>query len=103
MRVAPYIRLLQFIVSPSTTALPGKKENIKTRVRYSTAKMLVGAPNLPRLHRAVGSFSPRYLLMMTQAMEIMYEDMRAAVPRDAMALNATVEPMLMRDRRMVTQ
>lgn len=34
---------------------------------------------------------------------MMYEERRAAVPNDAMALNATVLPILMRDKRHVMQ
>ena len=36
-----------------------------------------------------------------QEKEMMYEEMRDATPREAIALKATVEPMLMRERRTV--
>ena len=64
-------------------------------------KSLMGPPSFPRLQRAGGSFMPRHLLMRTQVMEMMYEEIRDAVPREAMALKATVEPMLIRERRIV--
>jgi hypothetical protein len=41
--------------------------------------------------------------MQMQVIEAMYEEMSAAVPREAMALKATVLPIFMRERRMVMQ
>jgi hypothetical protein len=66
-------------------------------------KSLIGPPHFPKLQRATGSGSLRQRLIRTQVIETIYEDRRAAVPSEAMALNAVVEPMLIKERRIVIQ
>ena len=95
------MRMFQFISARLGAVLSGKKDIVKTMMRYRIEKSLMGPPYLPRLQRAGGSFCPCHRLMRTQVMETMYEEMRAAVPREAMALKATLEPMLIKERRTV--
>lgn len=64
-------------------------------------KSLIAAPHRPKLQRAAGSGSFRQRLIRTQVIETMYEDRRAAVPREAIALKAVDEPMLIKERRIV--
>lgn len=70
-------------------------------IRLQIEKILIGAPHFPRLHRAAGRASFFHRLRHTQLIETIYDEMRAATPREAMALNAVVEPMLIRDNRIV--
>ena len=100
--VNPYIRLPQFIVSGFTLAALGKNDSINISDKYNTETMLIGPPHRPRLQRAWGNFSPLYRLIMTQEIDMMYEEISAPTPRDIMAFKAVLEPMLISDRRIVT-
>lgn len=100
--INPYMRLLQFIVSGFTLEALGKNDRTNISDKYNTETMLTGPPHRPRLQRACGNFSPLYLLIITQRIDMMYEEIRAATPRDIMAFNAVLEPMLISDKRIVT-
>lgn len=79
----------------------GKNEKNQITVRKMTETTLIHMPCLPKLHRAAGKGSFRMRLMMRQTNEMMYEERREATPNEAMALKAAVEPMLIKDRRIV--
>lgn len=86
-----------------TGVASGKKDMMKTRTKKRIETSLIGPPHLPKLQRATGRDSLRQRLIRMQVIETMYEDRRAAVPSEAMALNAVVDPMLIIERRMVIQ
>ena len=60
------------------------------------AKVLIGKPNRPSLHRAGGKGSPRIRLSRRQPIESIYVDISASKESDMMILNANVLPKLMR-------
>lgn len=88
--------------SASGWLVRGKKQKNQINVRKITETTLIHMPCLPKLHRAAGKGSFRMRLMIRQTNEIMYEVRREATPKEAIALKAAVEPMLIKDRRIVT-
>lgn len=80
----------------------GKKDMIKTSTRYATEMALTTTPYRPIDHRAGGSVSGcRSLRISKHDIDIAYDDMSAATPRDTMLLKAMVLPMLIRERSTV--
>lgn len=78
-------------------------KNIKTQTtrRYNTAPMLIKMPELPRLQRRAGSGPPRRRRRMSKVKEMIYVARIALMAKEPMALNATVDPMLISDKRVV--
>ena len=64
------------------------------------AKVLTYGLHLPMDQRSGGRGSPRHCFHRTHEVEIMYEVKREATPSEMIALKATSEPMLTRERRM---
>ena len=64
--------------------------------------MLIGSPKGPNDHQRGGSGAPSSCRQMSTPTVIMYELSTATLPRELMALRATVEPRLMHARREVT-
>ena len=81
--------------------VPGNSVKIKIGTSQQRAPMLIQSPILPRLHGRGGRASPRKRFIVTQPILIMYEASRLAQSRARIALRATKEPILMRDRRLV--
>ena len=78
----------------------GKNDMIKTRIKYKIEVMLIASPyRLGSFHFEGGRGSPRSFLMVMHDIDIIYDDIRATTPRDAIASNAKVEPMLISERR----
>lgn len=77
----------------------GKKVKTKTTISTSRDTVSTNGVNRPMLQRAVGRDCLRHRRSRTQLIEIRYDDSRAAVPSDMMALKATEDPMLIKDRR----
>jgi hypothetical protein len=94
------ITTFQFIVAGVTGIAMGKKQNTHTITSQATAPMLMKMPILPKLHRWCGS-GPRSRRRMKMLIEMMYVPRMATRAKDPMALKATVEPMLMSERRHV--
>jgi hypothetical protein len=98
MTTTPYIRMFQFMTLGAGLGKVGKKANKKTMHKYATEIPLIQMPALPRLNLQGSSCSPFHRLINMQEMEMMYEDNKAQVPRDAIELKATVLPMLIIER-----
>src|SRR5258708_5131450 len=73
---------------------------MEMKMAYTSAKMLIGRPNLPRRNGPYGMSSWRSLAMMKKRIGMMYEMYRARVLSDRMAKKAVVEPRLIRLRSM---
>lgn len=56
--------------------------------------MLIAMPYLPSDQRREGSGSPRHLLCMRQPIVTMYDDIKAEIVIELIALSAAVDPML---------
>jgi hypothetical protein len=98
----PNMRLLQFIVLGTTGVVSGKKTKTKSGQRKQRAAMLMAMPKRPRDQRRGGRGCPRIRFKSTHEMETVYEHRRAEVLSVVIARSATVEPMLMNERTMVT-
>jgi hypothetical protein len=72
----------------------GKKEKTVTMMLYATAYTLTGIPHLPIFHGPNSMGSPDSLFRIIRLIVIIYVEKKPAATRDMMALNATVEPML---------
>ena len=73
---------------------------MKTRIKYKIEMMLIASPyRFGSFHFEGGRGSPRSFLMVMHDIDIIYDDIRATTPRDAIASNATAEPMLISERR----
>lgn len=91
--------ILQFIDFASTSLVKGKKLNVKTIARNKIETVSTNGVYFPILQRVAGSGCFFHRLSLTQEIDMMYEESRAAVPRDMMALKAMLDPMLIRARR----
>jgi hypothetical protein len=90
----------QFMLAAVTGVETGKKIKTQTTRRNATAPRLMGRPKLPRVQRRAGR-SPLRRRRIRQVKEMIYVANSAETAREPMALNATVEPMLMSERRQV--
>lgn len=79
--------------------MTGKKLNTKMTIKTRIEIESMTGVNFPMLQRAGGRGWSLHRRRRTQLIEMMYDDRRAAVPRDIMALKATDEPMLISERR----
>jgi len=102
IRIPPYITAHQFMLSGSTVEVSGKKANTNTGNRKHSAPMLINIPGRPSVHLCGGRVSPLIRLSSRQAIVMKYEDIIAPMVRVTMARSAVVEPILMRDKRIVT-
>lgn len=78
--------------------LLGQQLQKKDQQEYIKARVLTASPLRPKLQRHEGSSWPRARLRATQPIDMVYVAMRATVDSEIMALNATVEPMLIKDK-----
>ena len=90
----------QFMVAAVTGMETGKKQNTHTITSQATAPMLMKIPMMPKLHRRGGS-GPLSRRRMKMLIEIMYVPRMATRAKDPIALKATVEPILINERRHV--
>jgi hypothetical protein len=91
----------QFIVAAVTGVSTGKKMKTQTTSRNMTAPTLMKIPAFPRDHRRVGKGSFRNRRRMRQMKDIMYVASKAETASEPIALKATVDPMLINERRQV--
>src|SRR5271155_5507581 len=98
----PNMTQFQFIVVGLTGVVSGKKTKTKSGQRKQRAAMLMAMPKRPRDQRRGGRGCPRMRFKSTHEMVTTYEAMRDELLSVMIARSATVEPMLMRERRMVT-
>src|SRR5690242_857817 len=76
----------------------GKNEKIKATTRNTSARSLTRPPHLPRLQRRGSNGSPRRRLSLTHPIEMMYENMSAALEMETIALRVTSDPKLIQAR-----
>ena len=98
----PNMTELQFIVSAATCLVSGKKTKTKTGKRKQRLAMLMAMPKRPRDQRREGRGCPRMRLKSRHEMVTIYEARRAELVSVLIARSATVEPILTKERRMVT-
>lgn len=91
----------QFIVVGSTGVTPGNIVKTKIGSSQQSAPMLTARPQRPSDHGRGGSGSLRRRFMTRQVMQVRYEPSRLAQLRESMAFKATLEPMLIRDSKLV--
>lgn len=101
MITTPKTKIDQFISTGVGLLAVGKKVKIIEKHNQATAKTLIGIPSLPSENLEGGIPAGRVLALMKDAMERMYVVKRAAIITDATALNAAVDPMLIRLRSTV--
>ena len=89
------------MVSAVTFLSIGKNTNTQTTRRKATAPTLIGRPARPRDQRRSGSGVLLTRRMMRHTKEMIYVPKIADTAREPMALKATVEPMLIKERRVV--
>lgn len=94
----PQTRHAQFISTAVTFAVPGQKEKKKAIPAYTRPIILAKAPHRPIFHGPyrIGWLRKRRLRI--RIIGIMYEASTLMTLREIMALNAVVEPILMRAR-----
>ena len=91
----PHIRHDQFIVIRVTGVAGGKNEKKVAMITKQAESILMGRPALPSDHGPKLIVSPLMRLIIMSTMTIRYEVKRPAMDSETMALNATVEPILM--------
>lgn len=101
MMVPPNMTTFQFIVGGVTGIETGKNTKTQTTRRNITAPTLTKMPARPRDQRLDGSGGPRIRRRIRQVKDMMYVPSKAETAREPIALNATVEPMLIKDSRAV--
>src|SRR2546421_12901146 len=99
----PNMAQFQFIVSGTTGVVSGKKTKTKNGQRKQRLAMLMAMPKRPRDQRREGRGCLRMRFKSTHEIVTIYEEMRDEVLSVRIARSATVEPMLTRERRMVTK
>lgn len=99
--VPPNMTTFQFIVLSVTGIATGKNTKTQTTSKNTRAPRLMKMPKRPRDQRLGGSGGPRRRLRIKVMKDIMYVPSRAETAREPIALNATVEPMLISDSRVV--
>lgn len=94
----PQISTLQFMLTASRygKGTGGKKEMARMRTRKATENRLMYSPDAPRSNREGSRGCRVSRRQTTQDMQTMYDSVKVPVPSEAMLLNATVLPMLMR-------
>lgn len=65
-----------------------------TGATQHNAMILITPPHLPRLNRSRGIGLPKYRRQMTQAMVMVYEDVKDTMTKDIIALKPTTGPKL---------
>lgn len=94
--IPPYRTILQFIVAAITGIVIGKKVNIQVMNNQQTEIILIARPYLPRFHGPIFNGLFVALRQASNDIGIAYEPQKPATRRETMALNATLEPMLIR-------
>ena len=99
-RVTPLnMTILQFIDCAVTCRVIGKKLNTKMTIKTRIEIVSTTGVNLPMLHRAEGRDWFLHRRRRMQLIKMIYDDRRAAAPKDMMALKVTDELMLVSERR----
>lgn len=91
----------QFIVTSVTGTAGGKNENTIEMIKKHDAIMLIARPHRPRVHGPIRTCSCLTRFRIKRTIGRRYEMKRLAIVSETMALNATVDPMLIRRMRAV--